>query len=89
MAPIEAMLMRRMVIGFGIGGSTDFLKHMKTALIVQRQTPHDLGLAMALSAEDPVLREKLGVAGEHHVRQLYSPKRILYRMRAMYQRLKS
>jgi hypothetical protein len=87
MAPVEAMLMKRVVIGFGIGGSVDFLEHMKTAVVVQKRAPRELGQAVALVAQDPELRERLGNAGEHHVRQMYSPKRLLFRIRAMYQTL--
>ena len=85
MAPVEAMLMERAVIGFGVGGSVDFLEHMKTAIIVQKRAPRELGLAVALLAQNPALREQLGKAGEHRVRQMYSSNRMIFRIRAMYQ----
>ena len=77
--------MERAVIGFGVGGSVDFLEHMKTAIIVQKRAPRELGLAVALLAQNPALREQLGKAGEHRVRQMYSSKRMIFRIRAMYQ----
>ena len=87
MAAVEAMLMRRAVIGFGVGGSKDFLLHNKTAVLVQERTPHALGRAIIDVAGDQGLRTRLGSAAEYIIRQQYSPKRILYKIRALYQTL--
>jgi glycosyltransferase involved in cell wall biosynthesis len=84
MSPVEAMLMRLPVIGFGVGGSQDFLIHEKTAVVVRERTPSELARAMVDLARDPKKRDRLGRSGEEFVRGAYNPSNILKGFETLY-----
>ena len=84
MSPVEAMLMNVPVIGFGVGGSQDFLIHNKTGLVVQERTPQALAAAVLELAIDDEKRNRLGRAASFLVHQKYNPSKILQQYKDMY-----
>ena len=84
MSAVEAMLMRRAVVGFGIGGSREFLLDGDTAVLAAAHTPAALADAVLGLARDPSRREALGRRAEDFVRAQYAPQQTLRRLRALY-----
>ena len=84
MSPVEAMLMNVPVIGFGVGGSQDFLIHNKTGLVVQERTPQALAAAVLELAIDDERRNRLGRAASFLVHQNYNPSKLLQQYKDMY-----
>jgi len=84
MSAVEAMLMNVPVVGFGVGGSQDFLIHNKTGLVVQERTPQALAAAVLELAIDDERRNRLGRAASLLVHQNYNPSKILQQYKDMY-----
>jgi glycosyltransferase involved in cell wall biosynthesis len=84
MSPVEAMLMNLPVIGFGMGGSQDFLIHNKTGLVVKERTPQALAIAIIHLTIDAKKRKRLGKQASFLVRQLYNPSNLLQKYKDMY-----
>jgi D-inositol-3-phosphate glycosyltransferase len=87
MSPVEAMLMGVPVIGFGVGGSQDFLINGVTGVLVEERSPEALGRAMVDLARDEEKRQRLRDAAEEYVRGMYDPWNILSGYERMYEEL--
>ena len=84
MSPVEAMRMRLPVIGFGVGGSQDFLIHNETAIVVKERTPNGLANAMIDLIENNFKRRRIGRKAEEFVRGAYNPTDIVNGYKNMY-----
>ena len=85
MSPVEAMLMGVPVIGFGVGGSLDYLIDGVTGVLVQERSPMALGKAMIDLARDAEKRKRLSITAEEYVRGEYAPWNIMKGYERMYE----
>jgi glycosyltransferase involved in cell wall biosynthesis len=69
---VEAMSLGLPVVGFGFGGSSDFLHHMETGLVASPPTPSGLAAALELLIESNRARLKIGKRAMKFVKQTYS-----------------
>jgi glycosyltransferase involved in cell wall biosynthesis len=73
---IEAMQLGRPVVGFGLGGSADWLVVSKTGLVAARQDAACLAAALDIVLTDGMLADRLGAAGRLLVREMYSAENV-------------
>ena len=83
----EAMLMRRAIVGYALGGPRDFLLNNKTGVVVQEHTPTALGQAILKLADDSEKRKMLGLAASDFVESQFSGQGILNKYSALYELL--
>lgn len=71
LAGIEAMALGRPVVGFGRGGSADWLQHEVTGLVCA-PSPEDLAKGLQRVMQDPPLADSLGGTAQVEVRKRYA-----------------
>jgi glycosyltransferase involved in cell wall biosynthesis len=71
---IEAMQLGRPVVGFGLGGSGDWLIAGKTGLVAVRQDAEALAGVLDRVLRDAALADRLGAAGREHVARFAADK---------------
>lgn len=69
---IEAMQLGRPVVGFGLGGSVDWLIAGKTGLVANSQDAAALARVLDEVLKDAALADRLGAAAKVHVMQEFS-----------------
>ena len=69
---IEAMQLGRPVVGFGLGGSADWLIVGKTGLVAARRDAASLAAALDNVLTDGILADRLGAAGRLLASEMYS-----------------
>ncbi len=69
---IEAMQLARPVVGFGLGGSTEWLIHRETGLVASRRTAASLAASLDEVLRDGALADRLGAAGRSRVERDFS-----------------
>ena len=69
---VEAMSLGIPVVGFGFGGSPDYLRHMDTGIVASPVTPMGFAAAIDLLARSPSLRRDIGNRAMKFAREGYS-----------------
>ena len=69
---VEAMALGVPVVGFGFGGSGDFLRHLETGIVASPATPLGLASAIDLLVRCERLRRDLGQRAKLFARKQYS-----------------
>ena len=69
---VEAMALGLPIIGFGVGGSSDYLHHMETGLVASPPTPSGLAASLELLIKSRRARVELGQRAMEFVRRTYS-----------------
>ena len=69
---VEAMALGLPIIGFGVGGSSDYLHHMETGLVASPPTPSGLAASLELLIQSRRARFELGQRAMEFVRRTYS-----------------
>ena len=71
---IEAFSRKVPVVGFDVGGISEWLKHEKNGLLVKKRTPEALAEALELVNSNPSKLNDWGVNGYNLVKEKYSEK---------------
>jgi glycosyltransferase involved in cell wall biosynthesis len=77
MVGLEAMARSRPVVGFDVGGISDWLDHQVTGLLVPQADVTGLSLAMQTMLDHPELAEEMGQAGARRVARHFTHKNYL------------
>jgi len=84
---LEAMAAARPVVATRAGGIPEAVAHGETGLLVPRRDVALLAEALARLAADPVLRARMGAAGQKRAETLFSQQHMIERTTAIYDRL--
>jgi glycosyltransferase involved in cell wall biosynthesis len=82
----EAMSKGKAVIGSGIGGIVDMVKHGQTGLLVRPGDADALAKAMALLSADGELRARMGAAARQYAEQHFAADTVVPQFEALYER---
>lgn len=83
---IESMAMARPLIGPNHGGAAEMMEHAKTGLLFNPGDANDLAAAIKKFHDQPLLREKLGVAARSHALATFSVERHVQEIQSVYDR---
>ena len=75
--PLEAMAMKKPVIGSDVGGLTELIQDGKTGLIHRAEDVADLADKIRILADDSALRARIGEEGRRYVEQTRPWRRII------------
>lgn len=84
---LEAMAAARPVVATRAGGIPEAVVQEETGLLVPRRDAPALAQALGRLVDDPGLRERMGRAGRQRAEQFFSPRRMVERTTAVYDRL--
>ena len=84
--PLEAMAMKKAVIGSDVGGLTELIQDGRTGLIHRAEDVSDLAEKIRRLADDPALRSRIGAEGRRYVEQTRPWRRIIEGHFDVYQR---
>jgi glycosyltransferase involved in cell wall biosynthesis len=84
---IESLAARRPVVATDVGGVSDVVQDGVGGFLVPVADPEAAGDKLALLARDPLLRERMGAAGEAWVRPRYAVSRLVDDVDRLYRRL--
>jgi glycosyltransferase involved in cell wall biosynthesis len=87
MSLIEGMASGLPVVATRIGGMIETVEHGKTGMLVNVGRSDELADAIRHLVEDGKLRRRMGAAGYHRVRSLFSWDRVADRVRCCYDKL--
>ncbi len=73
---LEAMAMRKPVVGWASGGAPEVVVHGETGLLAERGSVAQLADALVTLLEDPAMRERMGQAGRQRVERLFTADRM-------------
>ncbi len=76
-ATIEAMAAGLPVIATRCGGPEEILEHLKTGYLISTERPDELAAAIQTLLEDNLLASRLADAGNEHMRNTFSLKKML------------
>ena len=60
---LEAMMMKKPVIAFNVGGPSEIIQHGETGILVSEIKSEALGDEIGMLSNDPLMREKMGLKG--------------------------
>lgn len=89
LAGLEALAMARPVIGFGLGGTAEWLLHERTGLVAAPAGPAVLAAAIDRLLDEPQLAERLGQQGRALVAERFGADQTLDRLVDLYQRVQA
>lgn len=84
--PLEAMAMKKVVVGSDVGGLTELIQDEQTGLIHRAEDPADLAAKLVRLADDPALRRRLGDNGRAYVERERQWRQIIEGHFALYDR---
>lgn len=68
---LEAMVVEKPVVAFGVGGIPEVIKDGITGILAEPQNASSLAAGIMRLVKDPGLRQKMGKAGREQVRQFF------------------
>jgi len=86
-AVVEAMALRRPVIGTCIGGTVEQIEDGVTGFLVEPNNPADMARAMERLFKDPALRQRMGQAGRDRFLRLFEFEGFYTKVMSLYQSL--
>ncbi len=60
---LEAMMMKKPVIAFNVGGPSEIIQHGRTGILVSEIESEALGDEIGILSNDPLMRERMGLNG--------------------------
>ncbi|HNS32465.1 MAG TPA: glycosyltransferase [bacterium] len=84
---IEAMALRKPVIGTNVGGTIEIVKDGETGFLVPAKDPEMLAGAMLCLLKDKVLRERMGNKGYEFVKEKLSLQKMVKKYEELYEEL--
>ena len=84
---MEAMAAGRPVVATAVDGCAELIEHGVTGLLVPPRDAKALAEAIGRVLDDATLAERLGHAGQQHMRKRYSTERLVERHELLYEKL--